>query len=252
MKPYFCTNPSMKQQLLLLFGLLLIWSCREEQSLGIMPITYTRQSPKVHVQLPQADTTLQLGRAINSALQEEVISLLAFDEAVYIRDVSQAISSFSSGYEELIENFAGTPEWEATITADVSYEDAQLLSIRMQSYLFTGGAHGFEEVRFLNFDKRRGREIEGINMFTNFAPILTLSEEMFRIAQAIPMGGDINSTGFMFEGNQFHLPETIGFNEHGMVLHYNQYEVASYADGPITLTLPWAEIKPLLRKKYRS
>ena len=217
-----------------------------------MPITYTQESPRVRVQLPQADTTLQLGRAINTALAEEVISLLAFDEAINIRDVSEAISSFSEGYAELIENFSGTPEWEATITADISYEDAQLLSIRLESYLFTGGAHGFEEVRFLNFDKRRGREIEGINMFTDFSPILTLSEEIFRIAQAIPREGDINSTGFMFEGNQFHLPETIGFDGHGMVLHYNQYEVASYADGPITLTIPWAEVMPLLRKKYRS
>lgn len=218
----------------------------------MLPVTYTQENPKVQVQLPQADTTLQLGKAINTALQEEVISLLAFDEAVDIRDVPQAISSFTAGYEELIENFAGTPEWEATITADISYEDAHLLSIRLQSYLFTGGAHGFEEVRFLNFDKRRGREIEGINMFTDFSPILTLSEDVFRIAQAIPMEGDINSTGFMFEGNQFHLPETIGFDGHGMVLHYNQYEVASYADGPIVITLPWAEIMPLLRKKYRS
>jgi hypothetical protein len=89
-------------------------------------------------------------------------------------------------------------------------------------------------------------------MFANYAPVLTLAEEMFRIAQAIPAGGDINSTGFMFEGDQFYLPETIGFDSHGMVLHYNQYEVSSYADGPITITLPWAEVIPLLKKRYRS
>ena len=242
----------MKQQLLALLLLLIIWSCREEQSLGMLPITYTQQNPRVQLQLPQADTTLQLGRAINTALEDEVIALLAFDEATNIHSISEAVNSFSAGYVELIENFEGTPEWEAMITADISYEDAHLLSVRMQSYLFTGGAHGFEEVRYLNFDKRRGRVIEGINMFTNFAPVLTLAEDMFRISQAIPMEGDINSTGFMFEGDQFHLPESIGFDSHGMVLHYNQYEVASYADGPITVTLPWVEVMPLLRKRYRS
>lgn len=242
----------MKQQLLALLVLLLMWSCREEQSLGMLPMTYTQESPRVQLQIPQADTTLQLGRTINTALQDEIIALLAFDEAMAIQSIPEAVSSFSAGYTELIENFDGTPEWEAIITADISYEDAHLLSIRMQSYLFTGGAHGFEEVRYLNFDKRRGRVIEGMNMFTNFAPVLTLAEDMFRISQAIPMGGDINSTGFMFEGDQFHLPETIGFDTHGMVLHYNQYEVASYADGPIVVTLPWAEVVPLLRKRYRS
>ena len=242
----------MKQQLLIVLVLLIFWNCREEKTLGMLPMTYSRESPKVQLQLPQADTTLQLGRTINTALEEEVISLLAFDEATAITNIPDAVNSFSAGYTELIENFEGTPEWEAMITADVSYEDARLLSIRMQSYLFTGGAHGFEEVRYLNFDKRRGRVIEGINMFTNFKPVLNLAEEMFRIAQAVPMEGDINSTGFMFEGDQFHLPETIGFDSHGMVLHYNQYEVASYADGPIVITLPWAEVMPLLRKRYRS
>ena len=242
----------MKQQLLALLILLLIWNCREEQSMGMLPMSYSQDTPKVQLQIPQADSTLQLGRAVNTALEDEVISLLAFDEASAIQTIPEAVNSFSAGYIELIENFEGTPEWEAMISADVSYEDAQLLSIRMQSYLFTGGAHGFEEVRFINFDKRRGRVIEGINMFTNFAPVLTLSEDLFRIAQAIPMEGDINSTGFMFEGDRFHLPETIGFDSHGMVLYYNQYEVASYADGPITVTLPWAEVRPLLRKRFRS
>lgn len=252
MKPYFCTNPSMRQVLFSAILLLSLCSCREEQTLGMLPMTYTQETPRVQLQIPQADTTLQLGRAINMALQDEVISLLAFDEAVDIQSIPEAVSSFSAGYTELIENFEGTPEWEAMIAADLSYEDAHLLSIRMQSYLFTGGAHGFEEVRYLNFDKRRGRVIEGINMFANYAPVLTLAEEMFRMAQAIPAGGDINSTGFMFEGDQFYLPETIGFDSHGMVLHYNQYEVSSYADGPITITLPWAEVIPLLKKRYRS
>lgn len=242
----------MKQQLLTILLLLVIWSCREEHTLGMLPVNYTLDTPKVQVQIPQADTTLQLGRSINTALQDEVISLLAFDEATGILTIPEAVSSFSAGYTEIIENIEGTPEWEAMITADISYEDAHLLSIRMQSYLFTGGAHGFEEVRFLNFDKRRGRVIEGLNMFTHFAPVLTLAEQMFRISQAIPMEGDINGTGFMFEGDRFHLPETVGFDSHGMVLHYNQYEVTSYADGPITITLPWAEVMPLLRKRYRS
>lgn len=252
MKHYFCTNPAMKQQLLAALVLIMIWGCREEQTLGMLPMTYSQDTPRVQIQIPQADTTLLLGRSINTALQDEVIALLAFDEATAIQSIPEALSSFSAGYSELIENFDGTPEWEAQITADISYEDAHLLSIRMQSYMFTGGAHGFEEVRFLNFDKRRGRVIEGINMFTNFSPVLAKAEQAFRIVQAMPMEGDINSTGFMFEGNRFHLPETIGFDSHGMVLHYNQYEVASYADGPITITLPWAEVMPLLRKKFRS
>jgi len=252
MKPYFCTNPSMNKFLLFLVLLLLATSCRDEQSLGMLPMTYTQDNPKVQLQLPQADSTIQLGRAVNDALEDEVIALLAFDEALDIDDIPMALESFSAGYTELIENFPGTPEWEANVNASISFEDAHMLSLKMESYLFTGGAHGYEEVRFLNFDKRRGREIEGINMFTNFGPILDMAETAFREMHNIPEEASINSTGFMFEGEVFHLPDTIGFDSHGMVLHYNQYEVASYADGPIRISLPWVEVQPLLRNKYRS
>lgn len=242
----------MNKFLLFLTVLLLVSSCRDEKTLGMLPMTYTQDTPKVQLQLPQADSTIQLGRAVNEALEEEVIALLAFDEALDIEDIPMAVRSFTAGYNELIENFAGTPEWEANVTAAISFEDAHILSLKIESYLFTGGAHGYEEVRFLNFDKRRGREIEGINMFTNFGPVLALAETAFRKMHNIPEEASINSTGFMFEGEVFYLPDTIGFDSHGMILHYNQYEVASYADGPIRISLPWVDIQPLLRKKYRS
>ncbi|MEO0900921.1 MAG: DUF3298 domain-containing protein, partial [Bacteroidota bacterium] len=35
--------------------------------------------------------------------------------------------------------------------------------------------------------------------------------------------------------NLFHLSENIGYVPEGIQLIYNQYEVASYADGPIVL-----------------
>ena len=42
----------------------------------------------------------------------------------------------------------------------------------------------------------------------------------------------------MFEENQFTLPENIGLSADAIVLHYNPYEVASYADGSLILEIP--------------
>ena len=42
----------------------------------------------------------------------------------------------------------------------------------------------------------------------------------------------------MFEEDRFSLPENLGFTPGGLELLYNPYEVASYADGPISLVLP--------------
>ena len=53
----------------------------------------------------------------------------------------------------------------------------------------------------------------------------------------------------MFERDEFYLPENIGLTENGLVLLYNQYEVASYADGAIELILPMNEVKNYLTRK---
>ena len=51
----------------------------------------------------------------------------------------------------------------------------------------------------------------------------------------------------MFEGDSFYLPQNIGYTQNGLQLFYEQYEVASYADGPITLTVPYIEIEKFMQ-----
>ncbi|MEO0900922.1 MAG: RsiV family protein [Bacteroidota bacterium] len=66
--------------------------------------------------------------------------------------------------------------------------------------------------------------------------------------EKIPQDENINITGFMFDGDVFHLSENIGYVPEGIQLIYNQYEVASYADGPIVLTIPYTEINKYLKR----
>lgn len=49
-----------------------------------------------------------------------------------------------------------------------------------------------------------------------------------------------------FEENSFHLPASIGLTQNELILHYNPYEIASYADGPKTISIPIEELKNLL------
>jgi len=139
--------------------------------------------------------------------------------------------------------------WEAKIKGSISYEDAKFITIILDSYLFTGGAHGYTSKRFLNFDKKKGTEMENSELFKNTEDFLVFAEEMFRKKENIPKNKSINYTGFMFEQDSFYLPENIGFTKDGLKLLYNPYEVASYTDGPIELVLPHTEIKKFLAKK---
>ena len=106
--------------------------------------------------------------------------------------------------------------------------------------------------KFLNFSKKKAKEIDDWELFKDKDRFEQYPETQFRIQQNIPADQPINSTGFMFEEDHFYLPENIGFTNKGLKLLYNQYEVASYADGPIELTLPYKEIQKFLSGNIKT
>ena len=136
--------------------------------------------------------------------------------------------------------------WEAKIDAEVAYENNDLITIMLNSYIFTGGAHGYGSTRFLNFEKKSGLELGRKDLFKNQGDFVDFAEERFRMQEKIPNDQSINSTGLMFELDEFYLPENIGFTQSGLKLLYNPYEVASYADGTIEMTIPYGEVEKFL------
>ncbi len=239
----------------LLFFLLI--GCQDEQNLTFAPLSIQGEQcadcPKIAINLPKAIEETRIARSVNTALREEVIALLHFDEALEVSDIGTAIESFKSGFSELQEKYEdeSTP-WEARIDAEITYEDAALLTISLDAYIFTGGAHGYTSKRFLNFDKIKGEELENWRLFKDSLAFRDLAERHFRMKENIPSDKPINYTGFMFEQDSFYLPENIGFTEKGMKLLYNQYEVSSFADGTIELILPYEEVQKFLKPKIGS
>jgi len=147
---------------------------------------------------------------INTALSEEVIGLLHFDDESEISDIDSAIKSFESGFLELQERYEDeTTPWEVNIESEVSFEDSSLITISLDAYVFTGGAHGYTLKRLLNFDKTKGSELENWQLFKDSLAFRNLAELKFRKKEKIPKDKPINYTGFMFERDSFYLPETV-------------------------------------------
>jgi hypothetical protein len=247
----------MKAPIRLFLIFLLLPGCNEDHKLIFEPYTISDKEcpecPNISIEIPKALEQSKLNETINTAIEEELISLLVFDDDIEASSIQEAIKSFKNGYEELNKLYPDeTARWEAKITGVVSFEDKNMITIALNSYLFTGGAHGYTTRNFLNFNKRKGNEIENWELFKDQEHFKNFAEAKFRIQEDIPQDSPINSTGFMFEQDEFYLPENIGFTEKGLVLLYNQYEVASYADGAIELLLPYPEVKNYLTKKVKS
>lgn len=236
-----------------LFSLLALIACTEEASTSLTIREYQgagcEKCPEVSIAIPEANENSALGKSINTAVREEIIELLDFDQENKASDIPGAIEAFTKGFQTMQREF---PEeltgWEARAEGVKSYEDPALLTLKLDTYIFTGGAHGYGATRYLNFDKATGEELPGTELLKNPEAFSAYAEQVFRKQYGIPEGAPINSTGFMFEENRFVLPENIGLDAGHLVLHYNPYEAASYADGNLILEIPLEEVRDYLKK----
>lgn len=236
--------------------ILVLFGCKKDQKETLTFKSTLLQSetcttcPAVSITIPEAIENTVLGTAINKAVTQVVVLELIYDDAVDVNTLEEAIASFKNGFLELKEMYPDESlGWEAKINGELTYEDAAIVTIKIDSYIFTGGAHGQSTTRFLNFDKKKSVQIETSSLFEEDPKLLTYVESKFRSQEKIPEGSSINSTGFMFENNEFYLPESIGYTKEGIQLLYEEYEVASYAEGPVVLLLPYHEVEPFLKVK---
>ncbi len=239
------------------FLLLVCFGCQSEHKLTFEPYAFENEPcddcPVIDIAIPKALGLSKISKTINTSLEEELIFLLSFDEEMEVSSLDAAMQSFKNGYIELqqLYNHESTA-WEAKINGKVTYEDANFITIELDAFLFTGGAHGYSSKQLLNFDKNKGIQLTNWELFKDLDGFRMYAEKMFRQKEKIPLDKSINHTGFMFEDDSFYLPENIGFTQDGLKLLYNPYEVASYADGPIELVIPHTEVKKYLAKKSKS
>nr|WP_297782674.1 DUF3298 and DUF4163 domain-containing protein [uncultured Allomuricauda sp.] len=245
----------MKKSIGSILLLCLLVSCQTESKLAFEPVQLQGENcgdcPKIEINIPSALDDSPVSEAINRSLQEEIISILSFTEDDDIDNAEKALQSFTESFKEVKTKFPDEVQWETTIDGEVIYEDENVITLILNSYSFTGGAHGYASTSFLNFDKRKGTELENWELFDDLDGFEDFAETKFRIQEKIPQDANINATGFMFEGDSFHLSNNIGYTQDGLKLIYNQYEVASYADGPIELILPYNEINLYLKRKVK-
>ncbi len=243
----------MKKYLGIILVLIVIISCETESKLTFDTLQLEGENctdcPTIEINIPTAMDESSVATAINRSLREEIISLLSFSEDQTIDSVDKAIASFTDSYKELKEKFPEEVAWEAQINGEVVYEDTNIVTIKLNSYSFTGGAHGYASTSFLNFDKAQGTELENYNLFEDYEGFSQFAEAQFREQEKIPQDRNINATGFMFEEDAFHLAQNMGYTQNGLQMVYNQYEVASYAEGPIVLTLSFEDINKYLKFK---
>ena len=114
----------MNSPLRFLLCFIMLIGCNDEHKLTFEPLIVSdndcTECPNISIEIPQALEQSKLTEAINTALEEELISLLVFDDEIEASSISEAIQSFKNGYAELKKLYPDeTTGWEAKISGAV-------------------------------------------------------------------------------------------------------------------------------------
>ena len=207
--------------------------------------------PSISVKIPVANAVPVVADSINKKVFSVMKEIIYFGEKPYTAtNYNSLLASFIDSYEKLQKEFPNDKfGWEADIEGYVKYQSDAVLNIEIKHYTYTGGAHGYQGLRSLLFDPNTGKSISNDELFSDKAAFKAFAEKKFRTKYKIPANKSINATGLMFEKEKFQLPQNIFYTDKGLLLYYNSYEAASYADGPKELLLPYTEVNDYLAVK---
>jgi hypothetical protein len=247
MKPYF------------VFGVLFLFLTSCTQELHFTSVSFEKKSkiacqencPKISIKIPVAQDNSVEADSINKKVFSVLKEIVYFGEKPYAAtNYKDLTTAFIDSYEKLHKDFPSeTIGWEATVTGKVRYQSEGILNLEINHYTYTGGAHGYQGLRSLLFDPSTGKTISNEAIFKDKAALMAFAEKKFRAKYKIPSTASINATGLMFEEDKFALPQNIFYTDKGLLLYYNSYEAASYADGPKELLLSYATIESYLKLK---
>lgn len=237
----------MKRKMAFIGVFLLFFYCKTDTSISFTEFNAVYdESAVVEINIPKAKEDNELSNTINSTLEQHIANILNFSEddsnTIQLED---AVKQFQSVYNDLRSDHQETALiWEAMFDGEVIYQSPEVICIAINAYTNTGGAHGNMNITLFNFDPQTAKVLDHDAIISEMDAFTEIVESHFS-EEIKARGNDLNED-FMFEDG-FHLPANIGFNEEGVLILYNVYEIASYAQGITEFTIPFEKLNSYLR-----
>ncbi|NOX18763.1 MAG: DUF3298 and DUF4163 domain-containing protein [Chlorobi bacterium] len=167
-------------------------------------------------------------------------------------DLDTLSQRFFSEYREMIKEFDDYfIPWQIAADIEPVYVGENVVTVKSEMFLQTGGAHPNTFVNYYSFNLADGNQIKLSDVFKPGSEneLNLTAEKLFREEKKIPSGESLKKLGYWFEGDKFKLNDNFGILKDGIVFHFNAYEIAPYAMGHTELTIPFKDIKKLLTEK---
>lgn len=238
------TNPLKKYSLFLMI-LMAFSSCKKDVKLAFDDAKIEQSTNAIiEINYPKAEGTPEVADAINKHIEAFIVSELNMTETDNSQlTLPKVVEQFDDEYKAFLSEFGESSQaWNATVDGEVAYQSEEVICVSLESYLDTGGAHGNGNIAFLNFNPKTGALLKLEDIVKDVAGFKMLAEQHFK--KETDTKEQIED---YFFGEDFQLPANLGFDKNGIILLYNNYEIASYAQGITKFTIPFEEANKFLK-----
>ncbi len=163
--------------------------------------------------------------------------------------INNSLSVFSSFYKEMIadEETINHVPWD--LQSEVSIDDSfsDYVQVTTSSWSYTGGAHGNGFIVYFLLSKSDGHDMKLDEFFNDIPKLNILAASKLREKYKLSPEQSFSDASLWIEDETNFLNDNFYFDNGDLVFYFNQYEIASYADGPIEIRLSEEELKPFLK-----
>lgn len=170
-------------------------------------------------------------------------------------NMEQSQQTFMAEYEKFEKEFKDSEQsWYSQTNVNVHFQTNNLVCISVDMDDFTGGAHGMYSTIYSNYYKPKNEILTLQKLFSdsNLKKLLSIAETGFRTANELTIKANLDDAGYWFKDNKFHLSDNFVLTNEGATWLFNPYEVASYAQGTIELSVSKKELLTLLNPTYTN
>jgi hypothetical protein len=199
--------------------------------------------PKVDLQW----LTFENQAELNDSITQHLAAMLIHNEDnpshdVRIEDLADAFLQDASDMA-----MASRQGWELTATVKKQGRRGDVITLSMETYEYTGGAHGLPSVQYFHWDLAKQQSVKLNDMLVPGQQAAFW--EKAREQHTAWLNKENLDQAFR-DSWPFDKTDNVFFTDKGLVLQYNVYHIAPYAMGQPTLTIPYSDLDGILRAPY--
>jgi len=207
---------------------------------------------KIYYPVLKSGAPVAMVRTINQIIQARVLA--PFSDKKKIRRAGSTKILFNRFYRAFIKytREAEHPvSWKMTRSFSLKQAASRIITLSENSHVLTAGVRLNSRTLFYTFLPGRGRLSLGkIVKKDRLNELHALGERYFRRVRNINPGIKFEKLGLWIK--KFRLNENFQFTKKGLLFRFNSSEIAPYAFGPTTFTIPYPVFNPYLKRRFQG